>query len=115
MNGCGKIQNMEVWEEGKISSLNKSILLVHMVGKYWESVREEELMLCRLFTKTGCGITASHDDGYLIQLQWFHGEHKIGSGEVIEVQQLPLSASQSAEITPDGDEVNEGFGDVIID
>ena len=72
-------------------------------------------MICRLFRKTGCVITANGDNDDLIQPYWFCGQYNIGSGKVIGVQPLSLSAFQSANTTPDKDEAIEGFGDVMLD
>ena len=86
-----------------------------MAGKSWKAVREKQVMTSRLFTKTVCGITKNGDNVDLIQMQWLCGEYKLGSGKVIGVQPLPLSASKSANTTPDKDEVIEGFGDMMLD
>ena len=88
---------------------NQRIMVAHMFGKAWE------VMIFRVFKKTGCVITKNSDDDEFIQPQWFCGYYNSDNGNFFEMQPLQLSASQISEKNPDEDEVIEGFGDVMID
>ena len=52
-----------------MSDSNQRILVAHMVGKAWEELLENEVMITLLFTNIGCGITINSDDDNLIQPQ----------------------------------------------